>query len=793
MKPTKDANKWQQVEAIFHQVIELPFDERERIAARLAGNDSELLRDVLSLLHASQNADQFLEDSEGLGTNLTQVLSRWQRASKASPQADTNASLKTGTLPSEQPSQKRDFTRMTLDGARVFFEKHRPELHIIELAGEGAAGIVVKARDAKLDRFIAIKILHRSSAIHLGEAALAREAAAASLSSDNVVRVYEVSPNDSPVLYILMEWIEGPSLRNYLSQSADFNPRNAARIALQIALGLASAQKLGIVHGDIKPANVMLEPLANNSTNEPRYRAKLTDFGLARRAKVSHEGPFTSNGDAEKDGFVGTPAYASPEQLLQGQAANQLSDAWALGATLYHLLCGVPPYTGRPHAIARQMRLGPPTSPRQIDPRLPRDIESVCMKALNSEASQRYSTAQLLADDLQRFLDGLPVQARPIRWPGRLMRLVRRHPLAASLIGSLFIALLSGALVSNHFRMRAESNLSVANKNSQVAKEERDNALAVINLLKTMISSSDTHFGSPDVKMIDVLKDVERRLGTELKGKPIIEAEVRSSLGTMFFSIAAYDSAYDQFKKAIELRGPQSINVAQLHDKIELANTMRWLYRPEEALENALQATALSEKNFGNEHAITQNSIEVLAGCYKDLGKLAEASALFERVIAIEPNSERSLSARSGLASVLIDQGKNAEAESQLLHAIAQRKRLGLADTRESLVLESNLGTALSEQGKIVEALEFQKSCAERSSKLLGKTHDLTLTAWQNYADTLRRHGEEDQAFEINRQQWQLCQNELGFVHPQTLQFAETVVLNLVRQREFAGSIGSSR
>lgn len=814
MKPTAETHRWIQVEAIFHQVIEAPKEDRESLVSRLAGSDMVLRNEVLSLLHAFENADHFLEDSEGLGTNLTEVLSRWQQRSTVDNHAGTPSLAKSGAIHEKNAILKHVLTPMTVDGVREFFAKHRPELQILELAGEGAAGIVVKARDTKLDRLIAIKILRPAWANRLGEAALTREATAASLSSDNVVRVYEVSPNDSSCLYILMEWIEGPSLREYLAQSLDFNPLDAARMALQIAVGIAASQRRGIVHGDIKPANVMLEPLAVSSSflsnaetgKRPEfglkglvdqvdlksYRAKLTDFGLARRTQASPAKPITTVGpdyETSQGGFVGTPAYASPEQLLHGHPASNLSDVWALGATLYHLLCGVPPHTGRPHAIARQMQLGPPVPPRQIDPRIPRDLESICMKALSREPSQRYLTAQHLADDLQRFLDGVPVLARPVRWPGRMLRMVQRHPLAASLMSCLFLALLSGALVSNHFRLRAENNLEVAVRNSQAARDERDNALAVIKLLKTMVSSSDTHFGSPDVRMIDVLRSVEAKLGAELNGKPSIEAEVRSSLGTMFFSIAAYDAAYEQFRKAIDLRGPQSLTIAQLHDKIELANTLRWLYRPEEALDHALQANALAEDNFGEGHAIAQNSTEVLAGCYQDLGKLDEAAALFQRVITIDASGDRSLTARSGLASVLIDQRKNAEAEALLLASISRRKELGLFDTRESLVLESNLGAALSEQGKIDEAIEVQRSCAERSSRLLGRTHDATLTAWQNYADTLRRHGEHERAMEINRDLWQLCRGELGFEHPQTLKIAESVVLNLVRQREFSEAL----
>jgi eukaryotic-like serine/threonine-protein kinase len=696
-------------------------------------------------------------------------------------------------------------SRATVDWVREYFSTHRPELQIIEQVGEGAAGVVVKALDKKLDRFVAIKVLHRDWADRLGGDALSREAVAASLSSDHVVRVYEISSHQSPMLFIIMEWIDGPSLRDHLSQLSALNAREAALFAFHITTGLAAAQRRNIVHGDIKPANVMLEPLvssiattANPSVNRPTravspritesesFRAKLADFGLARRVVVADRRTVTDHtGENSLSGFAGTPAYASPEQLLHGQPASQLSDVWAVGATLYQMLCGVPPYTGRPHAIIKQMRLGTPLAPRQLDARIPRDLESICMKALSSAASQRYASATDLAEDLDRFLKGLPVVARPVRWPGRLVRLVRRRPLSASLLISLFLALLVGAIASNHFRLRAVGNLNTAILNSQIATQERDKALTVIQLLKSMISAGDANFGNPDIKVIDALKGLEARLELELRGQPGIESEVRSSLGSMYFSVAAYQSAFEQFQKAIELRGAQSVDNAQLLDRVELANTLRWLYQPQEALKTAQHALEQANQVLGNHHPTSVFSMEVLAGCHKDLGELSEAADILQRVIELESESVRSASARSGLASVLIDQGKTAEAEIQLREAMALRAKLGLNDIRESIVIDTNLGVALAEQGKIVEALPLQQACSERASKLLGKTHDLTLGAWMNYADTLRRHGEVERSSAINLDLWQACQSELGLTHSKTLDFAESVILNHVRQRNF--------
>ncbi len=535
-------------------------------------------------------------------------------------------------------------------------------------------------------------------------------------------------------------------------------------------------------------------PIADSqskSTQSPalkNYRIKLADFGLARRApdqQLNDTDESESLTESAFGSFAGTPAYASPEQMLQGKPATHLSDIWAVGATLYHMLCGVPPYSGRPHAIARQMRQGPPTPPRQVDPRIPRDLESICMKALSISPSLRYSTAQQLVDDLNRFLTGLPVVARPIRWPGKLLRLIARHPLASGLIASLFISLVAGVIVSNHFRMRAEDNLADAVTSAKIASKERDNAVTVINLLKSMISASDAYYGRPDIKLVDALKGLEERIDAQLRDKPEIEAEVRSSLAAMYFSVADYESAYRQNLKAVELRGEDCVEPAQIRNQLEFANNLRWLNRSDEALEKADRYLKLSNRVLGADHEISLYGVEVLAGCYRDLGRPRDAYDLLERAIDIGGESERSLTARSGLASILLDLGKAAEAESQLRTLIGLRKELGLTDSRESVLLDTNLAVAIVEQGRIEESIELQRATAERATKLLGRSHDLSLGAWLNLADALRRHGQIDEAMEINQRLWDTCKEELGAAHPQTLDFAESVILNHIRMKKY--------
>lgn len=809
MKAPANLERWSQVEAAFHRVTEIPGSERQQFMASLTAADPELAQEVESLVKAAERAGEFLERADDLTSCIREafdnsLLPFTRPVAGPSDASDTEVpgceiTRCTNTFPGADvvnvdglQNQESWPGRVSLESVASYLQRIRPEIEIAKQVGEGAAGIVLKATDSRLNRTVAIKVLHRDWAEKLGADALRRETQAAVIAHENIVRVYEVSPLQSMFPYIVMEWINGPSLKEYLAEHGALAAKEAARIAREVALGLCAAHANDLVHGDIKPANIMLEPLPGG------MRAKITDFGLARRLERNSEVlPGALDSDSESLGekinrprFAGTPAYASPEQLLRGSPANEKTDVWMMGATLYHMLCGVPPFSGRPHTIARQMQAGSPTPPRSIDPRLPRDIESICLKALAINPAQRYISAAELAADLNRFLSNETVHARPLSRISKGIRFARREPLLASLVAGLLTVMLVGTFVSNHFRVRAEANLASATL-------ERDRALAVSNLMRGMISSSDTYSGDPNVKMIDALLGLESRLAIELVDQPAIEADLRSNLGAMFFSIGAYEKSVVQFERAISLRsqsiqegyttagiGSWEVLEANLKDRIELANALRWLYQEARALEVAQGALDESKTSLGLNHKITLHAMEVVAGCLKDSGKLQESLDLYGTALdRAEDSAQRSL-LLSGYAGVLLDLGKFVEAESFIKNAIAGHQEEERKNSRETLVLLSNLGVTLVELGKTSEALRVQEECADRARKLLGPAHDLTVTAWLNYGETLRRSGDASKALEIYQEFSELCKEDLGPSHPKTLDAIEGAVLMMVRMEQ---------
>lgn len=806
MRAPANLERWSQIEAAFHCVTEIPGSERQQFMASLAAADPDLAQEVESLVKAAERAGEFLERADDLTSCIREafdnrLLPLSESVASSSDATDTNfpdneitritsAVVGSGAVGINGDHNQEVWpSRISMESVASYLHRIRPEIKIAKQVGEGAAGIVLQATDSRLNRTVAIKALHRDWAEKLGTDALRRETQAAGIAHENIVRVFEVSPPQSTFPYIVMEWIDGPSLKEHLAEQGALAAKEAAWIAREIALGLGAAHASGLVHGDIKPANIMLEPLIGG------MRAKLTDFGLARRVdRTSEELPGAPESATEhfeekpnRPRFAGTPAYASPEQLLRGCPASETTDVWMVGATLYHMLCGVPPFSGRPHTIARQMQAGPPTPPRSIDPRLPRDIESICLKALAINPAQRYVNAAELAADLNRFLTNQVVHARPLSRLSKGMRFARREPVLASLVAGLLTVMLVGTFVSNHYRVRAETNLASATL-------ERDRALAVSKLMRGMISSSDTYSGDPNVKMIDALLGLESRLATELVDQPAIEADLRSNLGAMFFSIGAYEKSVQQFEQAILLRkqnlhesysatnsGNQEEFESSLRDKIELANSYRWLYQEDRAMETAQSAFDESKKLLGMDHQVTIHAMEVVAGCFKDNGKLQESLDIYRT--ALERSKEpvqRSL-LLSGYAGALLDLGRFVEAESFIKNAIASHKEDGGKNNRETLVLLSNLGVTLVELGKTDEALRVQEECADKARELLGPAHDLTVTAWLNYGETLRRSGDVLKALGIYQEFSDLCSRDLGPSHPKTLDAIEGAILLMVR------------
>ena len=327
------------------------------------------------------------------------------------------------------------------------------------LLGSGTSGSVYRAHDPRLARDVALKVAHPGTLQSPRDVArFLREArAAGNLRHPNIVPIYDAGQANGQH-YLAAAFIEGSNLARAL-ETGTLDVRRKAAVVRQVAEALAHAHRKGIAHRDVKPANVLLDA---------RGRAYLADFGLAHREH--HADRQTRDGQ-----IFGSVAYLAPERIEGADVPFATGDQYSLGVVLYECLTGRAPFEGAASAILYQATHGQPAAPRTLDRNVPRDLESICLKALRRRPEDRYPSCQELADDLRRWLDDEPVHARPPGPLERSLRWARREPGLAAASAAALLALLAVILVpvASAVRLNLEVNRQeAAQRQAEAAAEE---------------------------------------------------------------------------------------------------------------------------------------------------------------------------------------------------------------------------------------------------------------------------------------------------------------------------------
>ena len=319
---------------------------------------------------------------------------------------------------------------------------------IQERLGVGASGTVYRAYDPVLRREVALKVLS-PAALENPETRrrfLREPKAAARLQHPHLVPVYDAG-NEGAYCYVASALIEGRTLAACLAEKR-LTPREAARMVRDLADALAHAHELGVIHRDVKPANIMLDA---------REQPLLMDFGLAQLGESEEK--LTQDGT-----LIGTPAYMAPERVDRSLGeAGPAGDQYSLGVVLYEMLCGEPPFSGPPAVVLHDLVRRAPCALRDVCPTIPRDLESICLKAMAKRPRERYEDCGKLAEDLRRWLDDEPVRARPMGVLERAVKWTRRNPLLGGMAAVVVVlALVSTLLAASLFLSRGEVNLALA-------------------------------------------------------------------------------------------------------------------------------------------------------------------------------------------------------------------------------------------------------------------------------------------------------------------------------------------
>jgi WD40 repeat protein/tRNA A-37 threonylcarbamoyl transferase component Bud32 len=332
---------------------------------------------------------------------------------------------------------------------------------LLEVVGRGAFGTVYKARDPELDRTVALKVPRAGNLAGVQELdRFLREArSAAQLRHPAIVTVHEVGQRDG-LPYLVSDFVAGVTLADQLSARRP-GFREAAELVAAVADALQYAHEQGVVHRDIKPSNILL-----GADGKP----SVMDFGLAKR----EAGEITMTVEGQ---VLGTPAYMSPEQARgEGHAVDGRGDVYSLGVVLYQMLTGELPFRGTQRMLLHQVLHDEPRPPRRLNDRIPRDLETICLKAMAKEPRRRYQSARELGDDLRRFLQGEPIHARPVGRGEKLWRWCRRNPVVAGLLGTVGLLLVMVAVVTSIGYLREAKQRELAQQAEAKAHDEAERA-----------------------------------------------------------------------------------------------------------------------------------------------------------------------------------------------------------------------------------------------------------------------------------------------------------------------------
>jgi len=628
--------------------------------------------------------------------------------------------------------------------------KLRTAAHI----GAGGMGEVFKAWDPELQRWVALKYLRRDDPM-LVERLMREARAQARVDPPSVCTVYEVGSDDGRP-YIAMEYVDGEPLD---VAARDLSLEQKVLLIKQVAEAVQAAHSVGLVHRDLKPANILVAD--RGGVPHPW----VLDFGIAR---IEEAPGLTMTGQV-----MGTPGYLSPEQARGDlDAVDRRTDVFSLGVILYELLVGDRPFTGDSNVeILLRLLSDEPEPLRRRAPAVPRDLETVVMTCLEKDPDRRYPSARALADDLGRFLDGTPVEARPLGLTERLLRRARKNPLAAAASAVAALALVALAAVALGGWVKYTTDLrrerDVAEAREVEAREIADFMVGVFE-----ISDPDRSQGE-EVTARELLDRGAERILAELVDRPSTQARLLGIMGEVYARLGFYEQALPLLDTALArvLDLPDRTAEAEIEARTRLADLCVHLADLDRGAEVAdpIRQIVETAPELDPGHAV-----QGLSSCARialHRGDLAEAEAILAEAIGL---GERELGAASPLVGDLLnemclvvdEQGRTDEALPVCRRALAVREAAYGPDHPRVATSLNNLALVLKNAGDLDEAASIGERVLEMRRRLLGPEHPRVATALNNLGLTYKKMGDLDRAEALYRESLELRRKVYGDDHP---------------------------
>jgi serine/threonine protein kinase/Tfp pilus assembly protein PilF len=680
---------------------------------------------------------------------------------------------------------------------------HIGRYKLLEKIGEGGYGTVYMAEQAEpIRRRVALKVIKLGMDTRQVVARFeAERQALALMDHPNIAKVLDAGATDTGRPFFVMELVKGVRITDYCDRNS-LSTDGRLGLFMQVCHAIQHAHQKGIIHRDLKPSNILVTELDGLPV------PKVIDFGIAKATGqhvLTDKTLFTAFHQ-----FIGTPAYMSPEQAgMSGADVDTRSDIYALGVLLYELLTSHLPFEKAEllqagfDEMRRLIREKEPlkpstrlsalsaealttvanhqhTEPPKLLHLVRGDLDWIAMKCLEKDRARRYQTASELAMDTQRHLDNDVVLARPPDWRYRLWRLIRRNRLAFGAAAGVVLALALGAAVSTWQAVRA-------------TRAERGQTEVARFLKQTLMGVGPSVAHGRDTTILrEILEKTATRLGKDLEKQPEVEAEIRSTIASVYLELGNYDQAEKMAREALAIRRSKHLNPLKVADSLNnLGNVLYKKGKLPDSETAHREALAIRQKRLGADHPDVASSLSNLGNVLWGEGKLAQAEALFREALAIRKKrlgyyNEDTVASLDNLAAVLSLEDKLPEAEKMQREAVALNVKLLGNDHPDVAFSMNNLADTLREEGKLDEAEATNRAVLMLRKKLLGEEHPDVAASLHNLATVLAAEGKWNEAEGTNRAALAMRRKVLKNRHPDIAGSLSNLAGVLVQEQKLA-------
>jgi tetratricopeptide (TPR) repeat protein/tRNA A-37 threonylcarbamoyl transferase component Bud32 len=788
-----------------------------------------LKHDEYDLLEAlvAKHLEKFGRDPQKSLQHLSSIDSVREGLSRIAD-ADLQCSLAHVSVARRDDDPYRTVTQASLGESTSSGSRFR----ILRPHAKGGLGQVSVALDQELDRPVALKEIqdHHADEPHSRARFVQEAEITGKLEHPGIIPVYGLGHDVGGRPFYAMRFIHGDSLREAIAAfhgdlglkkdpaARGSRLRELLRRFTDVCNAVAYAHSRGVLHRDLKPGNIMLGPYGETL---------VVDWGLAKSVgdvssgeAVSGEGSSLREGPIQLSGQsgsraetvagspIGTPAYASPEQLTGAIGRlGPATDIYGLGATLYALLTGQAPVESNDLGeVIRRVERGEIPPPRSIDPTIPKPLEAICRKAMAIKPEDRYKSARALAYDVTKWLDDEPVTAYREPVSVRAGRWMRRHrtamigAAAAGMVGLVGLAAvaavqaqarstlesknvqLTAAQTATNRALDAETKAKEAATEALVKSEEsRKRAEAVLGFLKNDVLAAARPEGQEgglgvDVTVRKAVDAAEPKIAGAFKDQPIVEAEIRSTLGNTYVYLEAAAQAIQQYERTVELSqttlGPD--DPVTLNSRTNLGVAYQIAGRTADSIKIHEATLKPLEAKLGPDHPDTLNSRSNLASAYVEAGRFDEAIKLHEATLKLfeaklGPDHPDTVTSRSNLAQAYSSAGRVDEAIKLNEEALKQcETKLG-PDHPDTLISRNNLAVDYQKAGRTADAIRLDEGTLRVRESKLGPDHPMTLTTRNNLALAYHHTGRMNEAIKLFETTLMGRETKLGPDHPDTL------------------------